>query len=100
MEYSLDLNKTPALRFLLKQSEQEAFEKLKVVHPADAFAKTAGYDSWEDVIVAADSDIIIGIMPSAGKSLISLQMLSQTIKDAGLKYSANEFGTLTVWRQV
>jgi len=99
LDYSLDLDKTPALRHALKLSEQHAFNEVKIEHPADTFAKSAGYSSWDEVLGLPLGRRVTGIIPYAGKSILGLQMLSTTIQDHNFKSQPDDSTNLTIWRE-
>lgn len=98
MDVSWNLDKVPALRHSLKLAEQKAFSQVKIVHPADTFARTAGYSSWEEILSLPFGTRITGTIPYASKSIIGLQMLSATIKEHNFNMQPDEFANLVIWR--
>lgn len=69
---------------------------IKIAHPCDSWAKSAGYESWQAALTAMKEDgkVIAGAAPQMGKSTISVDLLLEAVRKAGLHYYLTEFGQL------
>lgn len=71
---------------------------VKIIHPCDAFAQSAGYANWVSAVQAMrEGKIATGIAPRVGKTTYDLQIFLRQIATDGL-YSIpiGEFGHISL----
>lgn len=70
---------------------------LKVVHPCTGFAKSAGYESWAEVVEAARSGKIVqGQGPRMGKTTLDVDLFCREVREAELQTEYIDFGLFAV----
>lgn len=71
---------------------------VKIIHPCDAFAQSAGYANWASAVQAMrEGKIATGIAPRVGKTTYDLQIFLRQIETEGLYSSPiSEFGHISL----
>ncbi|MFK4706022.1 hypothetical protein ABIC83_002861 [Roseateles asaccharophilus] len=69
---------------------------IKIAHPCDTWAQSAGYDNWHSAVTAMKEGgkVLAGAAPQPSKSTISFDALCDAISKAGLHSYMTEFGQL------
>lgn len=71
---------------------------MQVSHPCADWAKSAGYASWHDAVVAMKAGAVAaGFMPAVGgKSTLGLTLLVDEVKAQGLALGFDDVGQLLI----
>ena len=73
---------------------------MQIIHPCDAFAQRAGYDSWAAALDAMKTGKIVSASaPPVGKSIWDLTVFSERIQKDGLLLVSvphSDFGLVSV----
>jgi len=66
---------------------------VKIVHPCDAWARSAGQDSWVAALTAMKAGrVLIGRAPTVGKSAFGLMLFMEQVQKEGLHCYVDDFG--------
>ncbi len=72
--------------------------KVKIVHPCNAFAQSAGYESWVSAVASMkQGNVVLGQAPRAGaRSMLDIQLFHEQISKEGLFTITDDLGFVSV----